>query len=385
MRNGSNRYIIHVSWGFGGGVGTVLANLIEYQLAAGYRVGVIYPVRENKYDVSFLSRFSGEIDCYPVEMRHNRVIRQLRLSQIIGLPIKRLYRQVCLQNPGLDIVIHAHNTIAVGLLRDISKLPLLVTLHGINASKGVTSQWVTQGIAKRLIRSGFKMNAVSHQTAEYYNSVLGTTEIIPILNGTRVKNNTVSRSQRPPSEKFRIGYLAYLTDAKGWRHLFDAYASLDEQYKARINLTFAGIGPEGEVSALQNSIRQHGLEGSVRYIGYVENAGDTLVPSLDLVVLPSASEGLPLTLVEAIAHGVPILATRVGGIPEVLIEGVTGYFIERNPIDIAEKIRILHDDERLYESLSNNARDLYTNKFTVERMAKEYSRVYDSILMCFKQ
>jgi glycosyltransferase involved in cell wall biosynthesis len=117
----------------------------------------------------------------------------------------------------------------------------------------------------------------------------------------------------------------------------------------------------------------------------VENAGDTLVPSLDLVVLPSASEGLPLTLVEAIAHGVPILATRVGGIPEVLIEGVTGYFIERNPIDIAEKIRILHDDERLYESLSNNARDLYTNKFTVERMAKEYSRVYDSILMCFKQ
>ena len=167
--------------------------------------------------------------------------------------------------------------------------------------------------------------------------------------------------------------------------MFDSYESLDEQYKARINLTFAGVGLEGEVSALQKSIRQHGLEGSVRYIGYVENAGDTLVPSLDLVVLPSASEGLPLTLVEAIAHGVPILATRVGGIPEVLIEGVTGYFIERNPIDIAEKIRILHDDERLYESLSNNARDLYTNKFTVERMAKEYSRVYDSILMCFKQ
>ena len=104
-----------------------------------------------------------------------------------------------------------------------------------------------------------------------------------------------------------------------------------------------------------------------------------MTPYLSLVVLPSASEGLPLTLVEAIANGVPILATRVGGIPEVLVDGENGYFIERNPLDIANKIKRVYDDEPLRKSMGDRGIEKYLNEFAVDRMGEEYMKIYSRL------
>ena len=144
-------------------------------------------------------------------------------------------------------------------------------------------------------------------------------------------------------------------------------------------MVFAGIGPEREEKALETLIKDNELSGKVRYLGYIENAGNTLTPYLSLVVLPSATEGLGLTLVEAIAHGVPILATQVGGIPEVLVDGENGYFIERNPLDIANKIRRIFDDEPLRKSMGDRGIEKYLNEFTVDRMGEEYMEIYGGL------
>lgn len=364
------KYILHFSHGFGGGLRTVISNLINDQLRNGHRVGVVYPVRQNEYDQSFLRDFSGRIDSYPIEM----TIRK-GLSQLMGLPIKDIYERVKRENPDYSVILHAHNTVAVGLSRDISGLPLLCTLHGVSTRKSRISEYITLKIIDKILQSGGLVNGVSLQTASYYNNLLGSPNVLTVVNGIEVEPKQGSFIPN----KFTIGYLAYLNDLKGWRFLFDAYASLEGHYQERIDLVFAGIGPDREVKALEALIEDNKLSGKVRYLGYIENAGNTLTPYLSLVVLPSASEGLGLTLVEAIANGVPILATRVGGIPEVLVDGENGYFIERNPLDIANKIKRVFDDEPLRKSMGDRGIEKYLNEFTVDRMGEEYMKIYSRL------
>ena len=138
MEFGRQKYIVHISHGFGGGLKTVISNLINYQLRNGHRIGVVYPVRQNEYDQNLLQNFSGKIDFYPIEMN----IRK-GLNQLMGLPIKEIYERVKRENPDCSVILHAHNTVAVGLSRDISGLPLLCTLHGVSTRKSRISEYIT--------------------------------------------------------------------------------------------------------------------------------------------------------------------------------------------------------------------------------------------------
>ena len=154
---------------------------------------------------------------------------------------------------------------------------------------------------------------------------------------------------------------------------------LEDEYRNNINLLLAGSGMKEDIDELYKLIKINELENKVKYLGHVDNAGDCLTPSLNLVVLPSKSEGLPMTLVEAIGHGIPILATNVGGIPELLIDGKNGYFIKRDANDIAKKIKLIYDDNILYDELSKNCHYIYNNKFTNEIMNNQYLSLYNGI------
>lgn len=355
--------IIHTTIGFGGGVGTVIKNLVNYQLKLGHKVGIIFPKSCN---VEY-NEFPDKVMLFPIKGKNFKGFNMIK-----GVSVKDTYNQMKKKYPFERIVFHSHNPAAIGILNNIRDIPLVCTIHGVNTRKSQLSHWLTKFIIKRLIRNNVTLVGVSNQTSTYYNQIINRNVIIPIPNGVKIQ----PRESKNKCDKFTIGFIAQLDDLKGWLYLFEAYNSLENKYKEKINLIFAGIGNEENVTRLQELINMNNLNGNIQYLGHVKNAGNTLTPNIDLVVLPSLSEGIPMTLLEAIGNGVPILATKVGGIPEVLNEGENGYFITRDSIEIANYIRKIYDDKVLYQQLKQNCINIYNKKFTIEIMGNNYLDLY---------
>jgi glycosyltransferase involved in cell wall biosynthesis len=110
-----------------------------------------------------------------------------------------------------------------------------------------------------------------------------------------------------------VGVVANLYPTKGLLYLIESAKTASEQ---RSDIVFAIIGEGSERVNLENKIKELGLQNTVFLLGFIENAA-TLIPGFDVLVLPSVKEGLPYILLEAARCGVPIIATSVGGIPEI--------------------------------------------------------------------
>lgn len=367
--NKKNIFIIHATISFEGGVGTVIKNLINYQINEGYKVGIVYIDNGNSMDSAFLNELARTVSLFPVK----RVNFKGR-NMLMGVPIKQLYLRIKKENPNYKIIFHAHNPVAVGVLNSISNIPLVCTIHGINPNSSSISKKITKFILNRLKAKNKDIIAVSEDTARYYNQEINSTCIKTIRNGVSVKKI----EKRIENQHFTIGYTSNIDDLKGWRCIFDAYMLLSSEYKNKIKLVFAGNGPQSEIDKLKSLIKQYNMEDNIKYLGFVANAGDVLIPFFDILVLPSKSEGIPMTILEALGHGVPVLSTPVGGIPEVIKNGFNGFLLNRDPEEFSKKIQVLFNDKSLYNSLKVNAYTSYHNEFTNEIMGKKYDNIYDN-------
>ena len=140
----------------------------------------------------------------------------------------------------------------------------------------------------------------------------------------------------------------------------------------------AGEGPER--SKLQALIQQYGLNETFVLKGHVED----MLPfyrSLDLYLNTSVHEGIPMSILEAMAHGLPIVAPNVGGIGEVLDNGEDGYLIDtRDPGAFAEKCFLLYENKQLRRRMARAARAKIVKSFSVENMAAQYHELYLNVV-----
>lgn len=362
-----NFFIIHASINFKGGVGTVIKNLITYQIDKGYKVGILY-IENSKDELSFFAELMDKIEIITFKRPNIKGINTL-----LGIPMRKIYLQLQKEYPTENIIFHAHNTVAVGILSRIQYVPLLCTLHGINSSKTLGSQQSMKWILNKLQDFNKPIISVSKNTAEhYFKGQLDNNRVKIINNGVKVERKTVNKKK----DYFNIGYVSYIDDLKGWKFLFEAFVMLTRDYSKKVKLTIAGEGSLNQVNELKSLIKYHKLEDVVFYQGYVNNAEEKIFPYLDVLVLPSKSEGMPMTILEALGNGVPVLATAVGGIPEVLKDGYNGMFIKRDVSDIYSKLRVMVDNKNIYNSIKNNAYPSYLENFTLEAMGKKYDEIY---------
>jgi len=168
--------------------------------------------------------------------------------------------------------------------------------------------------------------------------------------------------------------VAGLKDYKGHRILLEAL-NTDDPELGRIELDIAGDGPERE--ALEGLVKAFGLGDRVRFHGALpEPEVRDLLDRADLFVLPSivtadgTSEGLPVVLVEALAAGVPAVATRVSGVPELIRDGETGLLAEPgSPADLRRALTALLSDATMAHRLTEAGRDLVERLHDNERSA----------------
>jgi glycosyltransferase involved in cell wall biosynthesis len=99
---------------------------------------------------------------------------------------------------------------------------------------------------------------------------------------------------------------------------------------------------------------------------------------VDLFMLPSDYEGLPMVIIEAMSYGKPVVASNVGGISEIVVNDENGYTVENDPNVFADKITYILENETIYRSFSENSLVRYTTDLTIERMLKEYIDIYKS-------
>jgi glycosyltransferase involved in cell wall biosynthesis len=174
-----------------------------------------------------------------------------------------------------------------------------------------------------------------------------------------------------------IGMIAQFIPRKGHRFLISAAPEiLSRCPEARILLF--GKGP------LQNSIRQQSsrkqMGGKVLFAGF-RNDLERILPCLDIVVHPATLEGLGVSLLQAAAAGVPIVATRAGGIPEIVENGTNGYLIEAGDIKaITNRVINLLEDPIKSKHFGSCGRKKVESRFSIDKMVKSYLSVYHQVL-----
>ncbi|RJX21082.1 MAG: glycosyltransferase family 1 protein [Desulforudis sp.] len=173
-----------------------------------------------------------------------------------------------------------------------------------------------------------------------------------------------------------VGCVARLAPQKGLQDLLQAIALVD--LDRPVHLLLVGSGPLGKELRVQAKT----LGITVTFAGH-RNDVPALLAAMDVFVLPSITEGLPLIILEAMVAGLPIVATRVGGIPEVVIDGLTGRLVEtRCPERLAAAIKDLLVDRYVGESLAAAGNRRVRVEFSVDRMIEETVEVYRELSGC---
>jgi glycosyltransferase involved in cell wall biosynthesis len=174
-----------------------------------------------------------------------------------------------------------------------------------------------------------------------------------------------------------VGNVAALVPHKGQRHLIEA-ARLVLPQVPDARFVIAG---EGELRpALERQIKEHHLEKHVLLAGFRPDVL-SLHKAFDIFVMSSVSEGLGTSLLDAMAAGKPVVATRVGGIPEVVVDGVTGFLVPaRDPGAMAAAIVQLLKDDRLRRTMGEAGRTRACTMFSAERMVKDTLHVYERVI-----
>lgn len=278
---------------------------------------------------------------------------------------------------------------AAWLLKKVGvNCPVILTLQeGQNLS---AQSWLTRYFRALVIQSADRGTAISQYLMAYLKKTKKNLPTTLIPNGVDLNKF---------SQEFSYGDLSNLSDYLGVRpgakviistsrlvfkngldSLIKALAVLQKKYPTEDwCLLLAGDGAEKEnLMALARSLAVNGRLIFKSSVGHQELPKYLKISHV--FIRPSRSEGLGISFLEAMAAGVPIIGTRIGGIPDFLTDQETGLFCDpENPEDIAYKIKLVLDDESLRKKMIKNARVLVEEKYDWDKIAENYKKLYETV------
>jgi glycosyltransferase involved in cell wall biosynthesis len=174
-----------------------------------------------------------------------------------------------------------------------------------------------------------------------------------------------------------VGVVARLDLQKGFEYLLRAARELCKMFPG-LKIVIAGEGPDR--SAIEEMIEQYGLQSSVVLAGQQSNM-PAVYAAMDIFVLPSLNEGLPMTVLEAMAASKPVIATRVGAIPSVIKDGENGLLVApKDSEGLRNAVASLLNDPERRRRLGDQAHAWVSQNYTSEAMALKYREMYEEVL-----
>jgi glycosyltransferase involved in cell wall biosynthesis len=172
-----------------------------------------------------------------------------------------------------------------------------------------------------------------------------------------------------------LGSVGRLSPEKGHRILLEAFSVLRHQVPGA-QLVLVGDGPEE--AALREQAKGLGLSGGIAFMG-LRRDGQQIVAALDVLALPSFSEGMPNVVLEAFAYGTPVVATSVGGVPDMMADAQAGWLVPADdPARLAGALAEALTDRQEAEGRAQRARMVLAESFTVEKQAHAWLRATDT-------
>jgi glycosyltransferase involved in cell wall biosynthesis len=237
------------------------------------------------------------------------------------------------------------------------------------------SDWLSRRLAGHNMRALDASIAVSaHTGAAWQRLYRETPEPVMIHNGVDV--DAFQPVARDPNLCVVV-MVARMTRAKGGLDLLKAAEKLATEVR-HLHLVFAGTGDL--LDELKTRVAAGPLAGRVRFLGHVEDVA-SVYGAASIAVLPSHAETFGYSVLEAMACGLPVLATRVGGIPELVKDGETGFLVGAHNVDeLAARLRHLALDPDLRATFGVAARQRAEARFSVSRMTDATLAVYSQLL-----
>ena len=205
-----------------------------------------------------------------------------------------------------------------------------------------------------------------------------TQKITQIYNGVNTQRFSI-KNRKNQSKNIVIGTVGRLQAEKDQATLIKAFELLKkENTEKEINLHIIGDGPDRE--KLDVLVNKMDMTHAVIFHGKCDNI-PVLMTELDVFVLPSLGEGISNTILEAMSCGLPVVATNVGGNPELVTENISGYLVpSNNPNEMAKAIQQYIDQPELLAKHGQAARERIENEFSMKAMVDNYVKVYDELL-----
>ncbi|MCK8824068.1 N-acetyl-alpha-D-glucosaminyl L-malate synthase BshA [Fuchsiella alkaliacetigena] len=360
-----------------GGSGVVATELGKQLAQRGHEIHFISYEQPFRLDQYYENLYFHEVDIpsYPL-------FKYLPYSLALTNKIVELIAQ-----EGLEII-HAHYAIPHSLaaflastIKEQSRVKVVTTLHGtditlvgknssfekitkfsIEASDGITT------VSESLKQNTIETFGIAPSRIEAIYNFIDTKEY---CRGTAEQKFSWNRGK----EK-NIIHISNFREVKNIPDVIEIFAQINREVKS--NLLLVGDGPQRHKA--KGLVNKLGLEERVYFLGKQDNV-ISLLSSADLFLLPSAKESFGLVAVEAMACRVPVIASRTGGLPEVVKDGVTGFLAP--PGAIAEMasygIELLQNQE-LQSETAQNARHWVVRKFNAEQIVTQYENYYRKLV-----
>jgi glycosyltransferase involved in cell wall biosynthesis len=269
--------------------------------------------------------------------------------------LRKMLLAALAQSRGLKVVLHAHG----GRYEDYwRKAPSSI-----------------QGLTGRVLRSADCLIVLGEKWREFYSSIgVPPSRIVVLPNPVEWPDTVPSK---PAGEKTVFVYLGLIARLKGAYDIVDALAKVDPVLRAQTHVVMAG---NGALSELQERVQRARLQSNVEVLSWMNTIDrDALLARADAFLLPSYAEGLPMSLLEAMANGLAPICTPVGSIPEFVRDGVNGLLVPPGDTDkLAAAIERLVRDRDARVRMARIARAT-VEPLSLTRYAQRLTSVYRSL------
>ena len=302
------------------------------------------------------------------ELRHNNV-PVLELDMNSKADLSAILRLVKLWKQDKPDILHTHLYHA-GITGRIfgswfNIKPIIVHQHGPEVERNGFRSWLDAITSPRVTQFIASCHAVSHIMQDRED--ISAQKINVIYNGVIIRDlfDTAKPMEWPALEKSTtIACVARFMPKKGQEQLLDAMATLKSNGYTP-HLVFFGDGPL--LNHIKSQSQIYGMSSQITFMGVRRDILEWL-PHFDIFVLPSAWEGVSLALIEAMASGLPVIATAVGGTPEVVIDYESGLLVASGDVSaLADALIVYIDNPDLRTRMGEAARQRISQEFTVDQ------------------
>ena len=289
----------------------------------------------------------------------------------------------------LDIL-HAHYAIphatsavlAKQILQNDADIKIVTTLHGTDITL-VGLEPSFEPLMKFSIESSDGVTAVSeflkNETMQNYN-VKKDIEVIPNFIDTNIFKPIDAKNLRRLIAPNGESVLIHVSNFRAVKRVQDAIRAFKLVLDAGVKCKFLFVGDGPDRSECQALARELGVAQHVPFLGKQSELAALLAAS-DIFLIPSGNESFGLSALEAMACGVPVISSDVGGLPEVNVDGETGYVVPMGNIEaLAERIRELLENEALRKKMGQASLVRATTLFSIEELIPRYEEMYERVL-----